>query len=125
MKGMLVGVATVLLCSVALAGSKATNEVWISLTSKYAEGSLGSARNSADSTQYIGCSVTNDYVYCSARNSAGTWIHCDVYSSAIALTARGIGSSGFISFSWTGTSTSGTCTTLTLSHNSMYAPKGP
>ena len=125
MKVTLGGVAMVLFCTAALAGTKAISEVSINTTSKYAQGSLGSARNSADSNQYIGCSVTNDYVYCSARNAAGTWVHCDVYSSAMALTARGIGSSGHIQFSWLGGSTSGDCNSLTLTHHSMYAPKEP
>jgi len=125
MKVTLGGVAMVLLCTAALGGTRSTAEVYINQTSKYAQGSLGSARNSADSNQYIGCSVTNDYVYCSARNAAGTWVHCDVYSSSMALTARGIGSSGYIQFSWLGSSTSGDCNSLTLSHNSMYEPKDP
>jgi len=125
MKKILGGVVMVLLGSAAFAGMRSTAEVYINQTSKYAQGSLGSARNSADSNQYIGCSVTNDYIYCSARNAAGTWVHCDAYSASMALSARGIGSSGYLSFSWLGSSTSGTCNTLTVSHNSAYAPKEP
>lgn len=125
MKMILGGVAVVLLGTAALAGSKSTSEVYINQTSKYAQGSLGSARNSADTNQYIGCSVTNDYIYCAARNAAGTWVHCDAYSASMALTVRGIGSSGYVSFYWLGSSTSGTCNSLTVSHFSSYAPKEP
>lgn len=126
MKAILAGVAMMALCAVAGAGSKFTSEVYINQTSKYAQGSLGSARNSADTNQYIGCSTSNDYVYCSARNAAGLWVHCDTYSSGMAATAKSIDSSSHITFYWTGgSSTSGACSSLNVAHNSGYAPKEP
>jgi len=109
----------------AVAGVRWTSEVAISTTARWAQGAMGSARNSTDSTQYIACSNTNDYVYCSARNEAGTYVHCDAYSAALAGTLRGVDSSAFLIFYWTGAATSGTCSSITVEHGSGYAPKNP
>src|SRR6266581_3946224 len=62
------------------AGGRRVAEVRIDATS--ASGSLGSARNSGDTSQYIGCSVTGDaglsYAYgtCTARNALGEVRSC-------------------------------------------------
>lgn len=129
MKRRMIG-ATVLAAlaigGLAFGGARSTWEVYVDTTSHYAQGSLGSARNSADSMQYIGCSAENDYIYCSARNVSGTWVHCDAYSSAMAATVRAIGSDGFVQFYWTpGSPTSGTCSSVQVNHYSYLAPKAP
>jgi len=109
----------------ASAGARSTPEVSISTSSKWAQGALGAARNSPDSAQYIGCSRTNSYVYCSARDVAGTWVHCDAYSAALAETVASLDSSAFVTFYWSGSSTSGTCSSISVSHFSLYPPKDP
>lgn len=66
----------------AWAGAKVVAPVVVDLPSRSARGSLGSARNSADATQYIGCQVGAEAGaappagYCSARNAASTQVEC-------------------------------------------------
>ena len=68
----------------AVAGVKYDDPVQVSVSSKYAMGSLGSARNSSGTLQAIGCSVDgwvyngNGYsaVSCSAQDSSGNYAYC-------------------------------------------------
>lgn len=60
------------------AGAKFTN--YVSIGTSDFRGSLEAARNSADTTQYIGCYISayssSQSVHCQARNSAGTSKSC-------------------------------------------------
>jgi hypothetical protein len=132
--GKLVGVsiAGALLSTAALAGYKATSEVVVSSTTTgmTAMGSVGSARNSADSTQYIGCQVSTNNVssgsvtvQCFARNAAGTYLSCVTTDPNYVSAAQAIDSDSYIRFSTE--SSSSNCTYLLVVDSSYYAPKQP
>jgi hypothetical protein len=94
--GLVLGIcasAGVLVSRSVRAGMKSTQEVYITgpdstmYATMTAQGSIGSARNSADSVQFIGCDfgmefTSNNPNYphrtggCSARNSAGVLVQC-------------------------------------------------
>jgi hypothetical protein len=112
---------------VAMAGYKYSLPVSISDTSKTAYGVMGSARNSSDTAQYIGCNVSTfagsaPSTTCSAVNSAGTSRSCTTYDAKIVEVAKAISGESYIRFYW---NTSGECTQLTVAHFSQYEPKKP
>lgn len=108
----------------ALAGLKINSTVTVNTTSRYATGALGSARNSADSVQYIGCSVTDSagsaFVSCSARNSAGRFASCTSSDVGKVSAASSINSDSYIYFRY---DSSGVCTYLSVSTFSYYPTK--
>jgi hypothetical protein len=127
-----VSIAGALLSTVALAGTKVTSEVTISSTTTgmTAMGSMGSARNSADATQYIGCQLSTNNVssgvvtvQCFARNAAGTYLSCLTTDPNYVSAAQAIDGDSYIRFN---TESSGsTCTYLLVLDTSYYAPKQP
>jgi hypothetical protein len=96
----------------------------VSVGSNYADGYVGTARNSADSVQHIGCEVvawsSDRYVECVAVNAAGTPGTC--YSRALPMVenAIGIGDSDYIQFGW---NKLGECTYVLVSRGSTGEPK--
>jgi hypothetical protein len=116
---------------VARAGVKATSPVQVNLTSRYAFGSMGSARNSVDSTQQIGCEVdvlANGIVYggCSAVSAASVGAgpisaSCSFYNQpGFAAVAQSVSSDSFIIFTW---DANGVCQQITSSNFSLWEPK--
>jgi len=75
-------VAGAMAASAAWAGFKSTEVVYVSTTprSQFAWGSLGSARSSSDSVQYIGCRAwsgwSGSHAYCFARDASGRAVSC-------------------------------------------------
>lgn len=131
--------ASALSMSIALpahAGRKTTATVVINTASRTASGSLGSARNSADSIQYIGChgtlypnldansgSFASTTYYCYARNSAGTTAACSVpITTEFFDIYAPVAEDSFLQFSW---DASGNCTSLRVENYSYYAPVQP
>jgi hypothetical protein len=112
----------------ALAGRKDGWPVTIDLVNKRAYGSLGSARNSPDSYQMIGCSVHYDpvngknNVNCSAQDAAKNTAQCASQQPELVQIALGIGSDSFVQFSW---DAAGECTGLHVGNDSSLAPKAP
>jgi hypothetical protein len=110
--------------SVSWAGMRSISSVYVTTTNRYAAGSLGSARNSADSMQYIGCETTatdaSAYVSCVARNSAGTAAYCYSTSSNLVAAARAINGDAHLSFNW---NDQGECTQIRATSSSQYEPK--
>ena len=109
----------------AVAGLKSTATVSISgTTTGSAEGSTGSARNSSNNTEYIGCQVvaldSGPWMSCYAKNSAGTFRSCMSSSSAYMANARALSGDVYIYFSW---DSAGSCNNVTIDHASDNAPK--
>jgi hypothetical protein len=100
--GLVAGLACLSHFNLARAGQKNTYPIVVNLTTKEAEGAVGSARNSSDSTQYIYCAVelgaslppdqlyghTAYRVTCVARNSSGQTLSCSHDSKNWALEAH-------------------------------------
>jgi hypothetical protein len=106
----------------ARAGLKQTTTVGIDTVNRNFYGSFGSARNSADAVQYIGCAVDNNFGSCSARNSAGTSVICtssDPQTMALMMATSGD------SYIYVTYNAAGTCTRVFVSSSSYYAPRLP
>lgn len=102
------------------AGSQLSQEVTIKDTKGFAYGDLGYARNTADTVQYIGCSVTGVIAVCAARDSTGLTRSCSTSDPDLMALARSLNGDSYLSFSWDG---SGFCTTLQVRNYSWLAPK--
>jgi hypothetical protein len=114
------------------AGAKYTYEVSVGVADRYAFGSMGDARNSTDSDQYIGCllyqtgaSSENIAGYCRAYSSGGSYGYCYLPSSAIQgylkLLATA-GSNPYLYFTW---DANATCTYLEVQNYSYFRPVTP
>ena len=119
------GVALVtLLGTVAGAGMKISSPVVVS--SGNATGAMGSARNSGDAVQYIGCTIsgyagTAPSVTCFAQDLT-SYGACSTSDANIVAAASAIADDSYISFSWDGW---GACTSLQVTKASHGAPKQP
>jgi hypothetical protein len=91
-----------------------------------ASGTMGTVRHSADTLQYIGCTVAanaaSKWVACSARNASNVTVTCTSWAPDIVQVAHAMTSDAHISFSWDG---SGACTGLSVRPDSRYRPKEP
>src|SRR5688572_4585125 len=107
--------------SVAYAGYKLEIPVTIYAGYRIAEGTLGSARNSADSTQYIGCNTVmnnlggGSYAACTARNAAGAYATCYSYSAEAFNAIRSMSGDSYVRFEW---DVNGVCTYLNIENQS-------
>ena len=106
-----------------LAGSKYTGTVYV--TSTHADGTMGDARNSADSVQDIGCYVETTgsgyTTYCGATNASGTYGGCSTTNTYMANVAMGLSPGVNVGFSWSGA----TCTLIGVSNFSYWRPMTP
>lgn len=107
----------------AQAGTKYS--AYVAVGSTYAYGSMGQARSSADSNQYIGCysaaTATLHYAICSARDASGDSGSCRTYDDKMIRVAEAAGSDSVIEFHWSGS----TCTYINVMNDSRYAPRQP
>lgn len=89
-------------------------------------GMLGTARNSADTLQSIGCATsataTTLRADCEAVNAAGTMVHCQTYNAAMVSVAQSISEDSYVSFSF---DAAGTCTSVYVANGSANAVKLP
>jgi hypothetical protein len=105
------------------AGQKLTQTVTVNTTSRFAYGSLGSARASADTNQTIGCSTFHTgATICSARDAAGINGACSTTDPAYRSAANSLNGDSRIYFQW---DTAGACTYLQIENYSSWAPKQP
>jgi hypothetical protein len=116
---------------VAVAGQKYTYPVYVNSSQNYAEGSMGSARNSTDTSQMIGCAAEGwtyngtsySAVFCNAMDSAGHSASCYTSSNPTLLATVGtITSDSYVYFAWDST---GACTVIEAETWSTFAPKQP
>lgn len=95
----------------------------VSISSTSASGSLGTARNSTDNRQQIGCYVYSNYepplAYCIAHSANDVWATCQTNTAKYVTAASSINGDSWISFSWTG----GTCTSINIGNHSFLEPK--
>lgn len=125
----LVLLAALLTASTAVAGYRWNYPVTIDLASSTVTGSLGSTRNSANGTEWIGCGVTAQptklYAICYAQDAAGGRASCyadGATSPSMVSTIAALNGDGFVSFSW---DANGNCTKVLVSARSYWDPKAP
>ena len=111
----------------ALAGYKSTNPVVVNTTTKTAYGSMGSARASADTTQFIGCELVGGpggptTVNCGARNSAFQVVYCSSTDPAVVAMAYGLTANSYLYFR---ADANGRCSYLNIDNASYEQPVTP
>ena len=115
------------LVGTAHAGKRTSAPVIVNSTNRSASGSVGSARNSSDSTQWIRCqtstSLISHVITCSAADSAGRSASCSMTgddSNFLLLGLSVMSESSMITFTWDSV---GNCTSVLISTYSDYVPK--
>ena len=113
----------------ATAGIKTDSPVLVSFNpdgSGGASGALGTARNSANQVEFIGCvlhgSRGNVFASCSVRDAAGTFMGCVARDPAFLEVLKSVTSDAVISFFW---DAQGNCTEIAIETASNDAPKLP
>jgi hypothetical protein len=114
---VILGIATT--SSLADAGYYQNNVVTV--TSSYALGSVGAARHSSDSTQYIACetfasSGYPDEVYCYANDATNKYLSCASLDANLIAVGGRVNSASAIYFSTDG---AGTCTGIYVTNGSQ------
>src|SRR5689334_19981648 len=115
-------VVTSLFASAAFAGLKTNHEVTINTVGAkpYATGDLGYVRNTADTSQYIGCEITTTLASCYAVNSAGLYKSCSTSDPETIALLRTLNGDSNLFFSW---NPDGTCARVRIRNDSLAAPK--
>lgn len=123
--GAVVGLAP----GLAWSGYKSNHPVQVDAKARFASGSLGSARNSADDQQYIGCylyafsTMTSPVGVCVANPASGDSGSCYFQDKPdfVAL-VQSLASDSWMYFQW---DESGACTGIQVDKFSQYEPKQP
>ena len=115
------------LATSAFAGLKLSYPVAVDSVSRYAYGSMGTARNSADAVQYIGCPITTyntggSYGICEGRNAANSARACTTTNADMMAAIRMVSEASFIFFTW---DTSNNCTMVSVVNWSYIEPMLP
>jgi len=118
---ILASIVAVTLSSNAFSGLKAINNVIVGAS--YFYGAFGTARNSADTVQYIGCWDYGNSARCFARNSASTAKSCSTTDPNHLAVIRGLVDSTYIYVNFN--TTTGACTNVYSYNNSFWEPKQP
>jgi hypothetical protein len=115
--------------STAGAGYKQTELVYVSQTTRVAYGSVGDARASSDSKQYIDCYVIYNngapFAACEAQSSAGVFGICHFKAAQTATALQMIATQTTASsyyFTW---DADGICTYLNIANGSFSTPMVP
>lgn len=123
---ILASVASLTVCSLAHGGAKYPYPVHVETAYRYAYGSMGSARNSADTTTFIQCYMTAQPGYavtggCEAREASGVSASCFFANSPFhEKVLAGMNGDSEIFFTWT---PDGMCDSLQVVSGSQYEPK--
>jgi len=111
--------AALLIPSFAGAGRQYDDPVVV--RSSYFAGSLGSARNSSNSTEFIGCYLNSwGSGVCSARNAGGVYKRCTTKNPSIVALIRNLPDSPRIYVQF---NAAGECTYMGRDSNSYWEPK--
>ena len=120
----MVALGMVATSATAMAGLTANQPVTVNPVARIAQGALGSARNSPDLIQFIGCSVTDGggaaFVTCSARGPGGNFATCTSNDPGKVAAAASINSDSYVVFRY---NPYGACTYLSVSTFSQYPTK--
>lgn len=125
MKLALAAALTTIASGSALAGLKATYGTQVDNANRHAWGALGSARNSADSVQYIGCSVSSyadgtESAWCGARDANYVFGSCTTFNPTLINQIRSLKGDSYLNLYW---DASYACTQVDITNMSYMAPK--
>ncbi len=119
-----------MLCAPAFAGERSNVPVTLETNSSgqviRAYGMVGSARNSADTRQLIGCFISASggslQAGCEAQNAAGANTLCFSANANIVAAVQSVGPDSYIDFT---RDSGGACTSLYVANSSVAAVKQP
>jgi hypothetical protein len=126
---MMSAIFATIIGGVALAGEKQSVPVQVNLKEQWAGGAMGSAHNSMDHVQYIGCSIAayasgteSGYMTCFASSATGLTATCTLANpnSAMVGALSTISDTSIIKFAW---DASNRCTELYVTASSTHEPK--
>ncbi|MBN9685606.1 MULTISPECIES: hypothetical protein [unclassified Corallococcus] len=119
-------VAALGLGTTAWAGYKLTSPVNVLPSARFAFGTLGSARNSADTRQFIGVSTMvtlgGETMTAYAEDASGNYVTCNSSRASFIAAARALKSDSYVYFAWDAL---GECTQLMVDTSSYFEPKAP
>lgn len=123
----LAGAAVLALAVPSFAGQKASVPVSIDKTYRYAVGALGTARNSSDGNQKIGCAVHTvagqpAYVSCAAMDAKGRHAWCTSYDPEMVKAGQALNGDSHLMFFW---NEAGSCDQIQTLNDSSTEPKQP
>jgi hypothetical protein len=109
----------------AIAGTQRASAVTIDDIGMSASGPLGSARNSGDTRQAIGCYTAADagsdsVGLCQAVDANGVGRQCFTYDPQVLATIRSLNGDSYLLFYW---NSDGSCSGVSVSNRSDYQPK--
>lgn len=110
----------------AVAGTKTSNPVLITSNNGITkvQGSLGSARASADGAQYLACTVyvtaVSRRMSCAGRDAAGTSVSCVSTAGNLIDVVAAIGQSSYLTFMRNDSSSE--CTEVNVANGSYFRP---
>jgi hypothetical protein len=109
------------------AGARSSFGVTVNTSTRSAQGHMGGAFNTTNTVEFIGCTIgtsaSSNSIFCTARNSSGTQITCNVSAAdhdRFAKVVAAIDSDSFLTMEW---NTSNICTRLEVANHSFYVPK--
>lgn len=122
--------ALALLCAAATAGDKSDVPVTLVTNSSgqvtRAYGMIGTARNSADTKQLIGCFISaagsSLQAGCEAQNAAGANTMCFSSNAGVIAAVQSVGPDSYIDFA---RDSGGSCTSVYVANSSSTAVKQP
>lgn len=119
--------AGLLSASAAVAGYKYAYPALVDTVGRYAAGTMGGTRNSANAVEYIICSnvATNTgirYAQCYAKNAAGVFGSCYTTDPAIIAVVSTLQGDSYFYFAW---DAGGNCANVSVYNGSYPAPKQP
>ena len=122
MRVMVLGVF--LSSGLAAAGVKVDHGVIIDLRNRSAYASMGGARNSSDSTQYLACEISANTGgvtgFCEAQDAQGLRRTCYTTNQHLLEVIKSISDTSLVAFLW---NEIGECTQVNVSHASVYGPR--
>lgn len=109
------------------AGAGQKSEVPVFVSGFQAAGALGSARNTTDGNQWIGCELSSwngqaPVGYCYANTASNAWLSCSTTHETHIKLISALPSDGYINFQ---VNASGVCSSLDVRTTSHYPPKKP
>ncbi|WP_375756288.1 hypothetical protein [Corallococcus exercitus] len=122
--GMMLGLCVAMgLSTASFAGSKGGMSVYVDTVNRHFNGSMGTARNSADSNQNLYCYISSSgYGVCMATDAAGTNASCFTNNAGMVSVINSLNSDSYVQISY---DSAGTCTSILVGTGSHHDPKQP
>ncbi|RKG83187.1 hypothetical protein D7W79_00665 [Corallococcus exercitus] len=111
------------LSTASFAGAKSSQPIYVDNVNRAFSGSMGSVRNSSDTTQSLYCSSSSaGYGSCIATNASGVSVSCLTTNANLLAVIRSVNSDSYVQVTYDST---GNCTSILVGTGSNHEPKQP